>query len=311
MHTNLTPEARAALQQLLFADDRPRATLGEVVIRYRAEHLSVDSLSPKTIERVDLSLRRLAPYYDRDIASPWRQPLSELYAQYGEIPGSVIGSTLLRLLGLAAKWGHRDAQHDIAGLCRIRTRPRTAIVAPEHRPKLIAALGDEVLPWRIEAAACAALIVRTGMRVSEARTLECAHVSIADRLAFLPRTKNGKPRMVPLVDEALELVVPRLIPGRRYVYRRCRVDEPIGTRTIGEVLADAAKRAGIPHVHPHKLRHTFATEAKMLGIDDRTTADVLGNTPEELRRTYQHVPTPDAMDAMRAVASAYAKAGGR
>jgi integrase/recombinase XerD len=70
-------------------------------------------------------------------------------------------------------------------------------------------------------------------------------------------------------------------------------DRPIDTKTVWYACRKAAQRAGLQkHVHPHTLRHCFATHLYEAGTDLRTIQVLLGH--EDLKDTliYVHLSTP-------------------
>ena len=80
-----------------------------------------------------------------------------------------------------------------------------------------------------------------------------------------------------------------LFPGRN---NHCG-DRPIDTKTVWHACRIAAQRAGIQKsVHPHTLRHCFATHLYEAVIDLRTLQVLLGH--EDLKDTliYVHLSTP-------------------
>jgi integrase len=62
---------------------------------------------------------------------------------------------------------------------------------------------------------------------------------------------------------------------------------------ISSTWSGTLKRAGITRrLRPYDLRHLFVTQALEHGADIGALADVVGSTPQTLRKAYQHVATP-------------------
>jgi integrase len=96
-------------------------------------------------------------------------------------------------------------------------------------------------------------------------------------------TKNRRHRVIPLFG-----------PLRRLIEKWPR-GAPTGplfsTRSAKIALILAARRAGVPHVHHHTLRHCFATWSLQAGVDVPTVAYWLGHQDGGVlvMRTYSHV----------------------
>jgi integrase len=87
----------------------------------------------------------------------------------------------------------------------------------------------------------------TAARRGEALALVWDNVLIAERHAFFPETKNGRPRKVPLRLELIEAL--ESLP---------RTDErvfPITTEQLRDAWARICERAGIQDLHVHDCRH--------------------------------------------------------
>ena len=67
-------------------------------------------------------------------------------------------------------------------------------------------------------------------------------------------------------------------------------DQPITTKSIFLACRKAARKAGISKaVHPHSLRHAFATHLLEAGVDLRTIQILLGHAKLETTARYLHV----------------------
>src|SRR5699024_1233607 len=73
-------------------------------------------------------------------------------------------------------------------------------------------------------------------------------------------------------------------------YRRLLVRSPLTTKGIRFILKKMVERAALTvHVHPHKLRHTFATHLLNEGADMRTVQELLGHENLSSTQIYTHV----------------------
>jgi len=96
------------------------------------------------------------------------------------------------------------------------------------------------------------LALETAMRRGEILGLRWEHLDFVKRTAFLPITKNGDARVVPLSTKAIETLhaLPRSIDGRVL---------PINFAALETNFKRARGRAGLSDLRIHDLRHTAAT----------------------------------------------------
>lgn len=96
------------------------------------------------------------------------------------------------------------------------------------------------------------LALETAMRRGELLALRWEHVDLEKCTAFLPETKNGERRTVPLSSRAVELLrgLPRAITG---------VVFPMSSYAVAAAFSHAVERAGIQDFHFQHLRHTAIT----------------------------------------------------
>ena len=108
---------------------------------------------------------------------------------------------------------------------------------------------------------------------------------------FLRTEKGGKPVFLPIpreMKEALDLVpVPRgaALDCRCYLWNGVsseRTMKDIADRSLSAVF----KASSVPRAHAHRFRHTLATELLGTGASFEDVADILGNSPEIVRKHY-------------------------
>lgn len=139
------------------------------------------------------------------------------------------------------------------------------------------------------------LLYATGIRVSE-----LVNIKVMDLDMNLPGVKvlgkGNKERFVPFgefcrqsIEQYLEKFKP--LKGKSHPYLIVNMKgDPITERGIRYLLNDVVKRtAGVTEIHPHKLRHTFATHLLNQGADLRTVQSLLGHINLSTTGKYTHV----------------------
>lgn len=139
------------------------------------------------------------------------------------------------------------------------------------------------------------LLYATGIRVSE-----LVNIKVMDLDMNLPGVKvlgkGNKERFVPFgefcrqsIEQYLEKFKPLRSKSHPYLIVNMKGD-PITERGIRYLLNDVVKRtAGVTEIHPHKLRHTFATHLLNQGADLRTVQSLLGHVNLSTTGKYTHV----------------------
>ena len=136
-----------------------------------------------------------------------------------------------------------------------------------------------------------------GLRVSETVGLARTSVDIDARIVRV-LGKGDKERIVPLGRPAAEAVRRYLALGRPHLDRRHRPDLFLNARGGALTRAGAflilrklAEKAGLEpeRVHPHLLRHSFATHLLEGGADLRSVQEMLGHADLSTTERYTHV----------------------
>jgi len=154
------------------------------------------------------------------------------------------------------------------------------------------------------------LLYASGLRVSELAGLKLDQVNLETREVRVIG-KGSKERIVLMgepaaralevyIEEARDLI-PKIKPTSRTNRRKTRAvfvnseGYPLTERSVQEILQKYADKAGIgKKVHPHMLRHTFATHLLDGGADLRVVQELLGHADLSTTQIYTHISKSQA-----------------
>lgn len=149
-----------------------------------------------------------------------------------------------------------------------------------------------------------ATFIFTGARCNEVRMLDVGDVDFAQRLIHIRHAKRDKERYVPL-DPSLERVLRAYLS--RFPTGQTASDCPlfkgndqggrIARENLSRTVKKIAERAGLEGVHPHVLRHSFATAWVDNGGDIFTLQKVLGHADIRMTLRYWHYNQSAAIKA--------------
>lgn len=131
-----------------------------------------------------------------------------------------------------------------------------------------------------ELAAFVRLAVETAMRRGELVGLRWKYIDLAKCTAYLPTTKNGHPRTVPLSSRAVEVLraMPRRIDDLVFCSRR---------GSVSQAFQRAVQRAGLENLRFHDLRHE-ATSRLADVLQAHELAKVTGHRDMRMVLRYYH-----------------------
>jgi integrase/recombinase XerD len=257
--------------------------------------------APRTVDAYRRDLEALATALGRPVGTAAREDL-ELYVANLRAAGLSSATIARRLAAVRSYFRHRvllglQADNPAAEVDlprRTRRLPRT-LSAGEAERLIQAAAGTT--PRALRDAALVELLYGAGLRVSEAVGLEKGGVDLDGRLVRCVG-KGGKERVVPLGRAAAEAVRRYLARGRPYLDRRHRPElflnargGPLTRAGAFLILRRLAAKAGLDpeRVHPHLLRHSFATHLLEGGADLRSVQEMLGHADLATTELYTHV----------------------
>lgn len=266
-------------------------TLGDVLLRYIAEVCpsmrggAEDSIRLRAMYRTRLARLSMVALTPMALAAYRDERLKQVQ------PGTVIRELayLSSIINHArCEWGI-NITNPVASVRKPPTpQGRDRVLTAEEESRLLAALAPTARrnPWLRP---MAILSLETAMRRGELLDLRWSNINPEDQTAFLPMTKNGTARTVPLSRKAVDLLrdLPRSIDGSVF---------PINAPAHHKAFKRACKRAGLVDLHWHDLRHTAITRlaAKLPNLIE--LAAVSGHRSLTMLKRYYH---PSAADLAR------------
>jgi integrase/recombinase XerC len=148
-------------------------------------------------------------------------------------------------------------------------------------------------------------LLHTGLRLSEALTLQLGDVQLAERKGqvLVRQGKGGRVRTVPLNVQARKALQEWLAvrPGNGshvWVQVEGEPSDGLSNRSVQRVLVRIGQDAGLEHLTPHVLRYTFAKNLVDSGVGLEKVAALLGHSNLNTTRIYV---TPNQKDLEQAV----------
>lgn len=150
------------------------------------------------------------------------------------------------------------------------------------------------------------VLLRTGLRVSEFTALTSdAVVQIgAGPWLHVPVGKLREDRYLPLHPQLVTLIddyrTAHVAPGHLLLLPR-ENGRPLDRHTVTRLINKAGTAAGLPHIHPHQLRHTLATQAINRGMSLEAIAAMLGHRSMDMTLRYAKIANRTIADEYFAV----------
>ena len=257
--------------------------------------------APRTVEAYRRDLASLTTWLKRAPGTVTTEELERYLAELRAqgLSGSTIARrvaavrSFFRHLVLLGQRGDNPAA-ELALPRRTRRLPRT--LSPGEAERLVEA-ANGTGPRDLRDRALTELLYGAGLRVSEAMGLDKGGVDLDGRLVRCIG-KGNKERIVPIGRQAVEALRRYLSRGRPHLDRRHRPElflnaqgGPLTRAGAFLILRRLAAKAGLEpeRVHPHLLRHSFATHLLEGGADLRSVQEMLGHADLATTELYTHV----------------------
>jgi len=268
------------------------------------EHLHhIRRLSPHTISNYRRDLDQLAHYCDSQQRDSWRELSAvDLRSYISERHRKGIGSrSLQRALSACRSFFRYLQKHQL-----LENNPAIGLRAPKAARKLPTTLDVDQVSQLLDQPANSWLECRDlamweilyscGLRLSELVQLDLAQLDLQQRQLSVLHGKGNKSRLLPLGRKAVQAT-------RRWLALRpekAKADESalfvghrgtrLSARGVQLRLESWRKRLGLPgKLHPHMLRHSFASHVLESSQDLRAVQELLGHSNISTTQVYTHL----------------------
>lgn len=134
-----------------------------------------------------------------------------------------------------------------------------------------------------------------GLRVSELLNMKVQDIDLKNNYGFVRQGKGRKDRIF-ILSRKLKPIIEELIVGKKSedLIFISNLGKKYSSRSIQKIIDKATLSAGIEkNVHPHTLRHSFATHLIENGYSLIEVQNLLGHTSPETTMIYVHLATPN------------------
>ncbi len=272
-------------------------------VRLFIEHLASErGLSPRTVEAYQRDLNAfVSGMADADHKDPRRITEHDVRAFVARRHRQGLGGRSIQRLLSSIRTFYRYLLRE----GRVEINPATGVRAPKSPRKLPETLDPEAIdtllafpadtPIAIRDKAMMELFYSSGLRLSELAGLTWERLDMSSGQVTVTG-KGNRQRMVPLGRKASEALLE---------WRKARAEladfnephvfvsqqgHPISVRNIQARIRHWARHQGLPrHVHPHLLRHSFASHVLESSGDLRAVQEMLGHADISTTQIYTHL----------------------
>ncbi len=260
-------------------------------------------MSPHTVTSYQRDLNRLLAFCGQHDLLSWtalksshiRQFIAELHQQ------GLMGRSIQRALSAIRSLYRYLIREGIADL-----NPAQAVQAPKSRKRLPSTLdvdqmndllaispADSIIACRDRA--MMELLYSSGLRLAELASLDIRDVDFSDQLVYVIG-KGNKSRVIPVGRQAISALKYWLEKRTQWAsFEQVALfvgkqNRRLGVRSIQKRLNYWGKKQGISdRVHPHRLRHAFASHMLESSGDLRAVQELLGHVDISTTQIYTHV----------------------
>lgn len=206
----------------------------------------------------------------------------------------------------------RELARQAAELAREKEKPKPSRKLPkvlnqEQVSKFLSVINTSTITGKRQMAIIMVML-KCGLRVSEVTKLTRGDIDFDRHTLYIQMSKGGKDRYVPMSNAVEDCIREwlKIAPESKWLFSTFKGKQP-AARNICEMVYSLSKRSGVylqdgadkKLVHPHALRHTYATEMMNNGLNIRQVQQLLGHSSISTTQVYTHVSINDLINTVR------------
>jgi site-specific recombinase XerD len=168
------------------------------------------------------------------------------------------------------------------------------VLSKEEIKKLLDAISNWKHKLMIE------FIYGSGLRVSELINIKVKDLELNKNYGYVRNGKGGKDRLITLpkiiIEKLINLIEIEKLNQESHLFQSNR-NKKYNIKSLQKIVLGASKKAKLnKRVHPHTLRHSFATHLIENGYDIQNVQAMLGHKSPETTLIYTHIASPNLIN---------------
>lgn len=283
-------------------------TLRQLAFAYIENHLRQHSRK-RTIEDVERAVRNyFSPFIDLEVCRLRRFQIQQWHSQLGVTHGRTTANRAVQLLRAVINKGidwelvPDTMRNPCQRITLFKLQKRDRYLGKQEIERLLEAIDN----LRYETTKHFILMcLFTGQRRSNVMAMRFDEVDFDRSVWRIPRTKNGEPHIVPLIEPALRLLQARRGNEQRNGYVFSSERSSTGHLTKPELAWSVLREsAGIPDVRIHDLRRSLGSWAAIEGASLPVLAKLLGHSDYSSTAIYARLDIEPVRKAINRAATA-------
>lgn len=244
--------------------------------------IKISKLSPLTLRNYLDFNKQLFKHSNKQPTEIEQQDIKNFLAD--KMSGKASSSNILFLSAIRFAYLNIFNKDPTLGVKRPKNEKKLPIVLTKHEIKI---LFDSTASKKSRL--ILELLYSSGLRVSELVNLKPSDLNFRENIGWVRSGKGKKDRMF-IFSKKLSKKLEKFIKKNKdwkYLFSR---EVPLTTRNIQKIVQKSCLKSKInKNIHPHTLRHSFATHLLENGIDIRKIQVLLGHSSLNTTQLYVHI----------------------